>query len=171
MREPGIVSLHSFTTSNAIHYAWQHCSQDQTRRWLLLQAASFLTLFRDQIKSENKPAIEELEPLSSKATASEALVEIFDQIGRDRHAAARKALAYFRSGASTSDFMHAARRLIYLKGTDSHDYKFSEAALEDYSHIAPEARDRYLASTLFYLRGSGLPDNSLVARTREALRS
>jgi hypothetical protein len=171
IREPGIVALHSFTTSNAIHYAWQHCSQDQTRRWLLLQAASFLTLFRDQIKSESKETIDGLEPLTSQASASETLAEIFDQVGHDRHAAARKALGYFRAGASASDFMHAARRLIYLKGTDSHDYKFSEAALEDYSHLAPEVRDRYLASTLFYLRGSGLPDNALVARTREALRT
>ena len=44
MRKPGIVALHSVTTANALHYAWEHTADDQTRQWLLLQGASFLTL-------------------------------------------------------------------------------------------------------------------------------
>jgi hypothetical protein len=170
MREPGIVALHSFTTSNAMHYAWQHCSQEQTRRWLLLQAASFLTLFRDQLHSEHKGTIDELKHLPGQSNGAAAVAEIFDQVGQDRHVAAQMALAYFTEGGPVNEFMHAARRLIYLKGTDSHDYKFSEAALEDCASLSAPARERYLASTLFYLRGSGGPDNKLVARTRDALR-
>jgi hypothetical protein len=63
----------------------------------------------------------------------------------------------------------AARRLIFLKGHDSHDYKYSSAVLEDYSQISPRWRDRYLAASAFYLKGSGAPDNDLVKRTRAAL--
>ena len=48
-------------------------------------------------------------------------------------------------------------------------YKFSEAALEDYRHLAPQIRDRFLAASVFYLRGADGPDNELVQRTREAL--
>ena len=33
--------------------------------------------------------------------------------------------------------MTAVRRLIFLKGRDAHDYKFSSAALEDYYHASP----------------------------------
>ena len=33
--------------------------------------------------------------------------------------------------------MTGARRLIFTKGTDSHDYKFSSAALEDFYHVSP----------------------------------
>jgi hypothetical protein len=57
-----------------------------------------------------------------------------------------------------------------LKGTNSHDYKFSSAVLEDYEHLSPPWRDRLLASSVFYLRGSGEKDNHLVQRTRDALR-
>jgi hypothetical protein len=32
MRKPGIVALHSVTTANALHYAWQHTADDQTCR-------------------------------------------------------------------------------------------------------------------------------------------
>jgi hypothetical protein len=65
--------------------------------------------------------------------------------------------------------MHAARRLIFSKGRDSHDYKFSSAALEDYYHLTPAWRARYAASSMFNLRGAGDRDNDLIRRTRAAL--
>ena len=61
--------------------------------------------------------------------------------------------------------------LIFLKGRDAHDYKFSSAVLEDYQNISPSWRDRYLAASVFNLRGSGDSDNELVKRTRAALQS
>jgi hypothetical protein len=61
--------------------------------------------------------------------------------------------------------------LIFLKGNNSHDYKFSSAVLEDYYHVSPAWRNRYLAASVFNLRGSGGPDNELVKRTRAALQS
>ena len=36
--------------------------------------------------------------------------------------------------------MNMARRLVFLKGTDAHDYKFSSAVLEDYAHVSPAWR-------------------------------
>jgi hypothetical protein len=62
-----------------------------------------------------------------------------------------------------------ARRLVFLKGSNSHDYKFSSAVLEDYAHLGPAWRDRYLAASVFLLRGTGAKDNALIARTRAAL--
>ena len=46
LRQPGIVSLHAVTTTNALHYAYQASGDDLTRRLLMLQNAAFLTLFR-----------------------------------------------------------------------------------------------------------------------------
>ncbi len=67
--------------------------------------------------------------------------------------------------------MTAARRLIFAKGSDAHDYKFSSAALEDYYHASPEWRARFLASSVFWLRGTGDKDNDLIKRARAALRA
>jgi len=61
--------------------------------------------------------------------------------------------------------------LIFLKGNNSHDYKFSSAVLEDFHHVSPAWRDRFLAASVFNLRGSGDKDNSLVNRTRAALKT
>ena len=71
--------------------------------------------------------------------------------------------------APPKDLIDAARRHVFLKGTDAHDYKFSSAVLEDYGHLSPAWRDRFLATSLFYLPGSGKKDNDLVRRTRAAL--
>jgi hypothetical protein len=63
----------------------------------------------------------------------------------------------------------AARRLIFLKGTNSHDYKYSSALLEDYQAMHAPWCDRFLAAGAFYLKSSGDADNQLVKRIRSAL--
>jgi hypothetical protein len=172
MKKPGIQALHSVTSTNALHYAFQHSVTDETRRWLLLQNAAFLVLFRRATlgqEAKSEPLIEKFEPASPGGNGNQAVEEIFADVNRDKLLAARKALAYLQTSGQPKPFIDAAQRLIYLKGSDSHDYKFSSAVLEDYYHISPAWRDRCLASSLFYLRGSGAADNALVKRTRAAL--
>jgi hypothetical protein len=65
--------------------------------------------------------------------------------------------------------MAGARRLIFNKGNDSHDYKFSSAALEDFYHAMPAWRNRFLATAMFNLRGSGHANNALIQQARQAL--
>ena len=98
-----------------------------------------------------------------------ALSDIFAEVDRDRMNAARMTLRYLNAGGNPRDLINAARRLVFLKGNNSHDYKFSAAVMEDYAHVSPALRDRFLASAMFYLRGSGARDTDLVARTRAAL--
>ena len=169
MRRPDILSLHATTFTNALHYAWQHCRDDQTRRLLLLQNAAFLPLFRGNLPEKGE-RIDALEPLAPKATGPGAIEEIFaDVSAKDRMSAARKTFAWLKDNPDPKPFADAARRLIFTKGNNSHDYKYSSAVLEDYLAMSPPWRDRYLASSAFYLRGSGDKDNDLVKRTRAAL--
>src|SRR6185312_8018152 len=92
--------------------------------------------------------------------------EIFATATHDRMGAARKTLSYLDQTHQAEDLMRTARRLVFLKGNDAHDYKFSSAVLEDYYHLSPNWRNRYLAASLFYLPSSGAPDNALVGRIR-----
>jgi hypothetical protein len=162
MRSPGILSLHATTFTNALHYAWQHCRDDQTRKLLLLQNAAFLPLFRGDTKAGTE--IDKLQP----AEKPPGVHEIFAEINHDRLNASRKILAFLQNNPDPAPFAAAARRLIFLKGTNAHDYKYSSAVLEDYQSMAPRIRDHYLAATSFYLKGSGDKDNSLVNRIRAA---
>ena len=165
MRQPGIVSLHASTTTNAMHYAHQQTSNDETRRFLLLQNAAFLTMFRDRGAVKEGVKIDEFEPVEGVPS----IEEIFAEVSGNKVVAAQKALAYLKSAKNPRPFLDEAQRLIYLKGNGSHDYKFSSAVLEDYYHITGGMRDRFLAASVYWLQGSKKKDTDLVVRTRTAL--
>ncbi len=167
VRAPGILPLHATTYTNATWYSFTHCRDEDTRKFLLLQNAAFLPLFRRQTNSG--PEIDRLEPAAPPAAPENALAEIFTTIDRDRLAAARHILAHLAQAGDPAAFAHATRRLIFLKGDNSHDYKYTAAVLEDYHHLPPATRDRCLAATAFYLKGAAAPENPLVPRIRAAL--
>jgi hypothetical protein len=173
MRQPGIVGLHTMTTANALHFAYQTAARDETRKMLLLQAAAFLPMFRQAMGGRGRVVearIDTLEPLAPEQRGAEAVAEVLADVRRDRTRAARKTLALLRADRSAAEPLVAgARRLVFTKGTDSHDYKFSSAALEDFYHVTPAWRDRYLAASTYWLRGSGDADNDLIRRARAAL--
>ncbi len=174
-RQPGIVGLHCVTSVNALHHGYQVSADEVTRRFLMLQAASFLTQFRQTMASRGKLSglrLDEMEKAELKGDPTEMIEDIFADISKDRLRAARKALALLESDSTQiRPMMAAARRLVFAKGRDSHDYKFSSAALEDYYHISPAWRSRYAAAAMFDLKGTGDADNPLVQRTRAALAS
>jgi hypothetical protein len=171
MRRPGILSLHALTSSNALHFAYLTSEQDETRRLLLLQNAAFLTMFRGDLTKSKDLHLDELKPAEPKNDSAPTVEEIFTAISHDRLAASRDVLAYLKVHPDPTDFINTARRLVFLKGNNSHDYKFSSAVLEDYANLSPQCRDRFLAASVFNLRGSGEKDNDLVKRTREALKA
>ncbi len=171
VRQPGIVALHAVTSSNALRYAFATSGNDRTRQLLLLQNAAFLPLFRQAMHGRGavgEQNLEQLEPIGSEQLPGEVISDIFAEIGSDRWTAAGRVLGYLQQGPAEM-LVDEARRLVFLKGTDSHDYKFSSAVLEDYYHVSSDWRDKYLASAVFNLPGSTERDNSLVPRIRAAL--
>lgn len=168
MQAPGILSLHATTFTNAVHYAWHRAQNDETRRLLLLQNAAFLPLFRGD-HTDSGLHIDTLEPLTPDGQGDEAVAEIFAEISHNRLNASRKILALLKDKPDVSSFATAARRLVFLKGNNAHDYKFSSAVLEDYQRLSPPWRDQLLAASAFYFRGSGDKDNDIVKHTRSAL--
>ena len=171
MRQPGLVALHAVTSTNALHFAYETCESDETRKMLLLQNAAFLTLFRGDPAGGKSVKIDLFEPLPLKAQGASAIEEILAEVSNDRMTAARKMLTYLHENPHPETLIDAARQLVFVKGRSSHDYKFSSAVLEDYYHVSPAWRDRYLAASSFNLCGSGAPDNDLVKRTRAALQA
>jgi hypothetical protein len=171
MRQPGIVALHGLTSANAIHYLWQNVSDDELRRRLLLQGCAFDVMFRDAAQGRGKLQdlkIEDINPASSEAGTA-AVPEILQTISSNRKQAAVELSAYLAAGGDPYAFVDAARRMIFFKGNNAHDYKFSSAVLEDFNHVSPDWRDTFLALSVFNLKGVGDRDNPLVERTRAAL--
>jgi hypothetical protein len=140
---------------------------------LLLQNAAFIPMFRRASAMQNKDfQIDKLEPVAlAKGGDNDrtAFEELFGTINSNRLQAAGKVMAYLQDHRNAKPFIDAARVLVFRKGDDSHDYKFSSAVLEDYRPVSPKWRNRYLASSVFKLQGSQQADNQVVERTRAAL--
>lgn len=173
MRQPGIIGLHSQTTANALHHAYQVSGDDSTRRMLLLQNCAFLPMFRQAAIGRGDVSgatIDDLQAADLQAPSpGTEVAEILADVSEQPERAARQLKRYLQAGGDPQHFMGAARRLIFLKGTNAHDYKYSSAVLEDYYHASPQWRHLLLALSVFNLRGSGERDNQLVQRTRAAL--
>jgi hypothetical protein len=171
MRQPGIVGLHTLTTLNAMHYAHRATGDANLRPLLLLQAAAFLPMFREAMKSRGKVGDAKIDELAERQQSREFTVrDVYAELGRSKETAASTALTLLRADRSAAkELIDEGRRLIFLKGTDSHDYKFSSSVMEDAAYISPEWRDRFLAASLFWLKGSDAPDAPVVKRTRAAL--
>lgn len=172
MRKAAIVTLHATTACNSLFYTFRQSGHDSTRLLSLLQAASWITMFRDGARSRDglpdKPHIDEFAPADA---APPDVAAIFDGLKQNRTTAAAQALAYARAGGNAANFFDAARHLILTKGTDAHDYKFAASALEDFTHASPYVRPQLLAASVYYLKGSGDADSPLLQRARGALAS
>ena len=169
MRQPGIVGLHCVTSMNALHFAFRTSSDDETRRMMMLQGAAFLPMFLAAMRGRGQVRENRIDTLEA-AEGMPRSDDVFADIGRDKQSAARKAYALLQSDANAAPGLIAqARRLIFSKGTDAHDYKFSSAALEDFFHVSPTFRNRVLAGNVYWLKGSGGQDTEVCRRTREAL--
>ena len=170
MKQPGIVGLHTLTSMNALAFGYQTTASDETRRLLMLQAVSFLTLFRARMNNlPATPRIDTMEAGELVGQGQAAIDDIFTTLSTNKLGAARKTLALLNSRDQIAPLMATARRLTFAKGNDAHDYKFSSAVLEDFNNVSPAWRDRFAAASVFWLKGSSGNDSPTLQRTRAAL--
>jgi hypothetical protein len=172
MRNPGILSLHATTSTNALHYIYTASGDDLTRRLALLQAVGWQPLFRGRVKPGPSTGIDAL-PASRDlplASGDAAVGEIFASINDDRNRAAAQAMTYLARGGSPELIFDAARRMIFHKGRDSHDYKYGAALWEEFLwSTEPKWRNRLIAASMFNFPGAKTKDSELMIRARESL--
>jgi hypothetical protein len=171
MRNPGILAIHAVTSANSLHYIYGASGDDTTRRLALLQAVGWQPLYRARIKPAEGVSIDALEPTKPDSSGKdEAVGEIFATINDSRGKAAGKVVAYLQNGGSDEALFAAARRMIFHKGRDSHDYKFGAAAWEECELASsPKWRPALAAAMMFNLPGAKTPDSPLMDRAREAV--
>jgi hypothetical protein len=171
-RAPGIVAIHATTAANSLHYIYGASGDDTTRKLALLQAVGWQPLYRAAAKPRSALAIDALEPAKPDASGDEAVAEIFESVPEDRETAARKAVGYLNRGGSADLVFAAARRMIFHKGRDSHDYKYGAAAWEECVLASdPKWRAPLVAATMFNLPGAKTKDSQLMIRAREAVKT
>jgi hypothetical protein len=171
MLSPGIIAIHATTATNALHYIYGASGDDTTRKLALLQAVAWQPLYRGRAKPPAGLVIDALEPVKPDASGDEAVGEVFDAINADRQKAARKVVGYLSNGGSPEAVFAAARRMIFHKGRDSHDYKYGAAIWEECLLASdPKWHAPLVASAMFNLPGAKTPDSPLMIRARDAVK-
>jgi hypothetical protein len=170
LRNPGIAPLHAVTSANALHFVFGASGDDTTRRLALLQAAGWMPLFRGRIQDDPSLLLDQMEPIAPGTSGAEAIGEIFSTVGRDRRQAAARAIGYVQAGGNPEDLYAAARRLIFHKANDSHQYKYGAASWEE-ARLAtdPKWQAPLAAASLAYFPSSDLPNSPLMQRAADAI--
>jgi hypothetical protein len=169
VRQQAIVPLHAVTTTNAIHHLFRTVSDERLRQWLILQNTAFVCLLRDSARGRGELPDKWIDEIRTSESAPASVAEIFENVHRDTDLAASQILTAATDHQSVAEIMKAARNLVFVKGNDSHDYKFSSAVLEDFHAISPTWQNRYLAGCSYLLPGTSQPDTPLYARAKAAL--
>ncbi len=171
MRQPGIYGIHTVTSVNGLRYAYEMAADPETRLLLLLQGVGWMGQFQQFMAGRNgglkEVRIDELAP----ATAPAQPAEVLNFVGTDSPKAAAQAMALAERPADVAQFVQAAYRLIFRKGTDAHDYKYAAAIFEDVDLVSPAWKPHMLATAVYHLRGATLPDSPLMERAVDAIRS
>ncbi len=171
LRLPSVVPVHAQTSANALHYVFRHARSEETQLLALLQSAAFMPEFRRRVRNARPDLrVDELEPLAAPGARAEVLGDAFSELPQDRTAGARKALHYLEKGGSAEALIDTARRQLARNGRQSHDYKFTEAALENHREMAPSPwRDRILAASMAYFIGPARRPSPVSAEALELL--
>ena len=173
MRQPGIYGIHTVTSANGLRYAYQTSSDPQTRLLMLLQGVGWMCQFHKFMAGArtglNDHRITAVEPRANPEDPLEAADQILAEVGKDPTSAASRAFAFAQTHAEPDLFTQRARQLVFRKGTDAHDYKYAGAIFEDYHLVSPVWRPHMLATAVYHLRGSSLPDSPVMQRAREAI--
>ena len=88
----------------------------------------------------------------------------------DRRRAMARAVGFLEAGGDPRDLFRMARRRIFLKGRDSHDYKFGAAAFEEFELAADDRWKKTLAAAILNkVPAASVSDSPLMRRAREAV--
>ena len=173
LRRPSVVPVHAQTSASAFHYMFRHARAETTQLLALLQSAAFMPGFQRRVRNARPDLrVDELEPLAVPGDGAEALRDAFSELAHDRTSGARKALHYLQHGGSADTIVAGARRQLARNGRQAHDYKFTEAALENHGEMAPTAwRDRILSASMAYFTGSATVPSSVSQEALQLLKS
>lgn len=159
MRHPDIAGMHPVTSVNALWRGSRITARESTRRLCLLQAASWMVMFRDFLAARGSRELH-LDDITGRAGKGKGTVA--DPFTATDEAAAR-ALAVDSCAADAAAFARRATLLLAKKAQHDHDYKFTIAALEEIEAAHPQCRPFLAAAAMADLRRDAADDHAVVA--------
>jgi hypothetical protein len=148
-----------------------------TRLFLLLQAVGWMAhfAFTGGLRNDPDPApgtnileltAEDADIPDDPAATAESILRLAPTAPAE---AVRLALAYARHHANDQSLFSAARRLVFTRATDTHDYKYPAAAFEDISIVSPSWQPHMLAASMLHIPSPTAAESQVIQRAKEAV--
>jgi len=177
MSSPGIFGIHTVTSINALRYAFDASASQETRLLLLLQGIGWMGQFHQLMTSPEgkargkfQPAdITTISPAEIPSTDEATAAAIFEKLPDNASDAAMMAFALAQRNPAPAPFFAAACQHIARKADEAHQYKYPAAIFEDYRLVSPAWQPHLLAASVYYLRGDGDANSSVIQRATAAL--
>jgi hypothetical protein len=166
-------ALHANTAANALHYAFRASGNRDTRLLLTLQALAWTDMYRKSRRKDINTSMEIAALMGAEIPdkPAAAIDAILATRTADPHEAGRLAFT-FAQRHRPAPLLCAARRLVPTKSSgDPHDIKFPVAIFEDLDLVSPGWRPPLLAAAAFSFWGSDRPDNPVMEKVRDAVRT
>ena len=166
--DPTLLPVHPVTATNAFSIASRATQHDETRRLILLQAASWLPLYRDFLRRRvqgDQPRLDELKPIEEAIPLNDA----FQELAQDARTGQAAILGLLRQEEMGERVVAGIRQNLYLKAVEHHQFKYTAAAFQEYAATDPVWRSHLLVAGLAYLPHSGHPDTTVYRQIRTAL--
>lgn len=159
MWKPSIAAVHTVTSVNALWRMSTYATRDSTRKIAVLQAASWMPLFRELLEERNNRSYDI--KIDSLAPADDKDPFTID----DPTEAAPRALSLTKLDGGSA-FRGRAYDVLARKAGHDHDYKFTVAAVEELAAAHPAIRPYLAAASMFSLRGEHDSDTAAYRRLK-----
>jgi hypothetical protein len=159
--------VHGVTEVNAFHHAWRAAKNETTKRLLILQAAGWLPLLRDDFVRAFGPLEGDgLDMLGASSPGKSATLEqVFAQCAPD------EAHAWLERGPkNAAAYLTRLRGCLADKAGEDHQFKYLAALHEESALAQPRWATRLLAPAITYLPSPADPDTEVRERSLHALR-
>jgi hypothetical protein len=153
LRRLGSAAIHAVTSNNALHFSYGMLADDRLKRLMLLRAASYLTLSRDEgiaANGDSPGTAWHIGTLTPAGAGGETPADIFAIAEDDPTDAVRVALGYLDAGGDREAFLRSQAEMTLARALDAHRVKFPVALIEEAELAAPPWQHVLLACTMSY---------------------
>jgi hypothetical protein len=169
-----IVGIHSVTAANGLRHAYSAVGDPAAKLLLTLQGIGWMGQFRKWAETRSDAprafTITQLQPAEETAP-DKAIAQALAGVPARVDEAAAHVMRLAADPAGRSAFLASALRSTISKGDEVHYYKYLAALVEDTAWVSPEWQPRFLAASVYYLKGSADAEPPAIQRAREALRN
>jgi hypothetical protein len=176
LRRGNIGDVHAVTSVNALRFGFRMVCSTETRLFVLLQAVGWMAHFARTGGLANcflDPGTDILDLAAPDADVPDdpaaAAESILTTAATAPAAAARSAFAYAKRHANHPSLFSAARRLVFTRAADTHDFKYPAAAFEDISSVSPPWKPHMLAASILHIPAPTMPESQVIQRARDAV--